>query len=54
MTNLFIIHYVVLELILQLVSNMYSYCHGNMNQKDWSLSANCPQKIKTMILNQKL
>lgn len=27
MTNLFIIHYVVLELILQLVSNMYSYCH---------------------------
>ena len=28
--------------------------NGNMNQKDWSLSANCPQKIKTMILKQKL
>ena len=25
-----------------------------MNQKEWSLSINCPQKIKMVVLNQKL
>ena len=25
-----------------------------MNQKEWSLSINCPQNVKMMILNQNL